>query len=285
MTTKLQQFFDATGTLSTITQRDQLGNSDLFFTPVEDGFDICVEDRIRFEYRKDAGTACLCLPGTTSAELELWHMGSVTGLAAWFNGLVALHVSAVQSGGSLIALAGDSGAGKSTLAAALGAYGYPLYADDTLILDRQDGAFVAMPGHKRLKLWDNAFELTQVARGERLQPGVDKFFADQVNASSATLLPLTDLVILVETDGPEVALRQVRGAEKLKRCADSLYRPDLYVQIASDRDHSALMIELAGKLRVWEFVRAKNRALFANTTQFLAKELSRASKDEILQFD
>ncbi len=285
MTTKLQQFFDATGTLSSVTHGDRLGNSDLFFTPVEGGFNICVEDRIRFEYRKDTDIACLCLPGTTSAELELWHMGSVTGLAAWFNGLVALHVSAVQSESGLIALAGDSGAGKSTLAAALGAHGYPLYADDTLILDREDGDFVAMPGHKRLKLWDNAFELAKVNRGERLQPGVDKFFADHVSASSAALLPLTDLIVLVESDGPEVALRQVRGAEKLKRCADSLYRPDLYVQISSDRDHSTLLIELAGKLRVWEFSRAKNRASFADTTQFLANKLSRISKGSYLQID
>lgn len=285
MTTKLQQFFDASGQLSSITQLDCLDNSDLFFNPVDGGFDICIENRIRFEYRTGTGAACLCLPGTTAAELELWHMGSVTGLAAWLNGLVALHVSAVQSGNGLVALAGDSGAGKSTLAAALGAYGFPLYADDTLILDRQGGAFVAMPGHKRLKLWDNAFELAKVARGERLQPGVDKFFAQDARASSAALLPLTDLIILTETDRPEPALRQIRGAEKLKRCADSLYRPDLYVQIARESDHAALMIELSGRLRVWEFSRAKNRDTFAETTQFLAEKLSPLSKDRNLQID
>lgn len=276
MTRKLQQFFAATGTLSTVEERDRLGNSDLFFNPADDGFDICVDDRIRFEYRRASGVRCLCLPGTTPAELELWHKGSVMGMAAWYNGLVALHVSAVQDGDRLIALAGDSGVGKSTLAAALGTHGYPLFADDTLILDRQGDAFVAMPGHKKLKLWDNAFDLTKAARGEQLQPGIDKFFARNASTSTAALLPLTDLVLLIEADGPEPSLRQVRGGEKIKRCADALYRPDLYGQIASAGDHAALMLELSGKVRVWEFRRARNRDSFATTTQFFAAEMPRA---------
>lgn len=274
MTRKLQQFFAATGTISATEERDRLDNSDLFFNPADGGFDLCVDARIRFEYRQDSGVTCLCLPGTTPAELELWHKGSVMGLAAWYNGLVALHVSAVQAGGGLVALAGDSGAGKSTLAAALGAHGYPLFADDTLILDRQGEAFVAMPGHKKLKLWDNAFDLTKATRGEQLQPGIDKFFAKNASTSSAALLPLTDLVLLVEADGAQPSFRQIRGAEKIKRCADALYRPDLYASIASSADHAALMLELSGKVRVWEFVRSRNRDVFAQTTAFFAREFA-----------
>jgi hypothetical protein len=274
MTSKLQQFFDATGTLSAVRQLDQLEFSDLFFNPADGGFDICVGTRIRFEYRKDCGITCFCLPGTTQAEIELWHKGSVMGVAAWYNGLVALHVSAVQAGDRLIALAGDSGAGKSTLASALGRHGFPLFADDTLILDRQGEAFVAMPGHKKLKLWDNAFDLTQAARGEQLQPGVEKFFAVNASASSAGLLPLTDIVLLVEADVPEPGFRQIRGAEKIKRCADALYRPDLYARIASEHAHAALMLELSTKMRVWEFVRSKNREAFDRTTLFLVSELA-----------
>lgn len=285
MTSKLQQFFADTGTLAEIRECDRLDNSDLFFNPVDGGFDICVENRIRFEYRDDGGVACLCLPGTTPAELELWHKGSVMGLAAWCRGLVALHVSAIQAVGGLVALAGDSGAGKSTLAAALGAHGYPLFADDTLILDRQDGALVAMPGHKRLKLWDNAFDLTGAVRGEQLQPGIDKYFARNASTSSAALLPLTDLVLLAETDDPEPKFRQVRGAEKIQRCADALYRPDLYSRIAKGQDHAALMLELSAKLRIWEFARSRNRQLFDKTTQYLARNLAGLKPSNITQSD
>ncbi|MFM6932096.1 MAG: hypothetical protein ACKOUT_07620 [Novosphingobium sp.] len=285
MTSKLQQFFDKTGTLSAISERDQLDFADLFFNPVDGGFDICVGTRIRFEYRQDSGVTCLCVPGTTQAEIELWHKGSVVGVAAWYNGLVALHVSAVQSGDRLIALAGDSGAGKSTLAAALGTHGCPLFADDTLILDRQGDALVAMPGHKKLKLWDNAFDLTKAARGEQLQPGIDKFFAVNTSTSSAALLPLTDLVLLVEADVTEPGFRQVRGAEKIKRCADALYRPDLYACIASANDHAALMLELSAKVRVWEFVRSKNRESFEGTTLFLARELAALQASSVTQTD
>lgn len=274
MTTKLQQFFEDVGTLSEIRQVDRLDNPDLFFTPVPDGFDISVEDRIRFEYRTGTGTTCLCLAGTSSAEIELWFKGSVMGVAAWFNGLIALHVSAVQVGDRLVALAGDSGAGKSTLAAALGKFGFALFADDTLILDRHQGDLVAMPGHKRLKLWDDAFDLVQARRGERLQPGVEKFFADDAGVSSASLLPLTDIVLLAECAGAEPSLRQVTGAEKLKCCADVLYRPELYGQIASDPEHARILLELSGKLRIWFFSRPLDRSLFEHSTKFIADRLA-----------
>lgn len=281
MTSRLQQFFADTGTLAEVRHCDRLDNSDLFFNPVAGGFDICVDTRIRFEYREDNGVTCLCLPGTTQAELELWHKGSVMGLAAWSRGLVALHVSAVEANNCLIAIAGDSGAGKSTLAAALGAHGYPLFADDTLILDRQDGAFVAMPGHKKLKLWDNAFELTGALRAEQLQPGIEKYFAQNTSISSAALLPLSDLVLLTETNAAKPLFRQVRGAEKIKRCADALYRPDLYAQIAKGQDHAALMLELSSKVRIWEFARSRNRQLFDETTRFLARNLAGLTDNSI----
>jgi hypothetical protein len=274
MTRKLQKFFDATGTLAAVDVCERLELSDMFFNPVADGFDICIEDRIRFEYRERQGIVCQCLPGTTGEELELWHKGSVMGLSAWHQGLVALHVSAVQSGAGLVALAGDSGAGKSTLAAALGHHGFPLFADDTLILDREGEALVAMPGHKKLKLWADAFDLAGTDRGARLQPGIDKYFAENTNTSLAPLLPLTDLVVLIEGQGREPRFRQVRGAEKLKRCADALYRPELYVRIASDEAHAALMLEMSQKVRVWEFVRRKEAGQFAHATQMLASELS-----------
>lgn len=274
MTRKLQQFFEATGTLSAIAELDRLNPSNQFFNPLENGFDICIEDRIRFSYRRAGDIACRCLSGTTAAELELWHKGSVMGVAAWYEGLVALHVSAVQSGERLVALAGDSGAGKSTLAAALSRHGYPLFADDTLILDSDAGAFVAMPGHKKLKLWDKAFSLAGVARGERLQPGIDKFYAENARVSTVSLLPLTDLVVLVEGQELEPRFRQVTGAGKLKCCADALYRPELYVRIASAQDHAALMLEMSSKLRVWEFVRVRDDRSFEATTQFLAASLA-----------
>lgn len=274
MTSKLEQFFVETGTLTEIRECDRLGNSDMFFNPLAEGFDICVDDRIRFEYREATGVRCLCLPGTTPAEIELWHKGSVMGLAAWCRGLVALHVSAVEAHGRLIGIAGDSGAGKSTLAAALGHYGYPLFADDTLILDRKDNALVAMPGHKKLKLWDNAFALTGARRADQLQPGVDKYYAQNAVISSAALLPLTDLVLLVESDDERPKFREIRGAEKIKRCADALYRPDLYARIAHGDGHAAMLLELTGKVRIWEFTRSKERKLFDETTIFLTRHLS-----------
>lgn len=61
------------------------------------------------------------------------------------NGYEALHASAVATPHGAVAVAAASGSGKSTLALELIRRGWPLFADDTLILGRRAGAVEAHP--------------------------------------------------------------------------------------------------------------------------------------------
>jgi len=61
------------------------------------------------------------------------------------NGYEALHASAIATAHGTVAVAGASGSGKSTLALELMRRGWPLFADDTLILGRREGAVEAYP--------------------------------------------------------------------------------------------------------------------------------------------
>jgi hypothetical protein len=54
-------------------------------------------------------------------------------------GYEMLHASAVRTERGVVAFCGDSGAGKSTLAVGLSRRGYPVWADDALLLDASAG--------------------------------------------------------------------------------------------------------------------------------------------------
>ena len=76
-------------------------------------------------------------------------------IACWFhrNGSLVLHGSAVSIGGRAQVFLGDKGTGKSTTAAALIAAGFPLIADDVVVLDRQaDGEIMVRAAYPAMKL-------------------------------------------------------------------------------------------------------------------------------------
>jgi hypothetical protein len=61
------------------------------------------------------------------------------------HGYEALHASAVLTDHGVVAIAAPSGTGKSTLALELVRRGWPLFADDTVVLGRRDDAIEAHP--------------------------------------------------------------------------------------------------------------------------------------------
>lgn len=76
-------------------------------------------------------------------------------MACWFHrgGSLVLHGSAVAIGNRAHVFLGDKGSGKSTTAAALVAAGFPLIADDVVVLDRQaDGAIAVRTAFPAMKL-------------------------------------------------------------------------------------------------------------------------------------
>jgi hypothetical protein len=77
---------------------------------------------------------------------------SVLPMALQALGGEALHASGVLGPSGVVALCGDSGVGKSTLASALGARGYPVWADDAVAFEVAGADVVAVPLPFRINL-------------------------------------------------------------------------------------------------------------------------------------
>jgi hypothetical protein len=67
-------------------------------------------------------------------------------------GREALHASAVETPTGVLAVAAPSGMGKSTLATEMLGRGCPLFADDTVVLERRDGEVLGHPGSPHTNL-------------------------------------------------------------------------------------------------------------------------------------
>lgn len=211
----------------------------------------------------------------------LWLNGSMYSAIACINGLVPIHASAVASAGKVYAFSGLSGAGKSTMVAALGARGFPMFCDDTLVLDPADPRqIVCLPGHKRLKLTAEALALTGSERGEDVGGGLAKFYARPAAGELKEPLPLGQLIFL--DYGPEPVVLSVRGAEQLALVNDDHYTKQLFASVHAftPAQNFRHLTRLAGRLPIARFVRPKEAARFQESISAMAEYIKAASFDE-----
>lgn len=231
---------------------------------------------LNYFYRKGEGITIEHVSNCDPRDEALWLNGSVYAAVASINGFKPIHASAVAHGGKVFAFSGPSGAGKSTLIAALGARGFPMFCDDTLVLDLSvSGAIVCLPGHKRLKLTEEALALTGTAREEKVAATIDKFYAQPRAVHVGTSLPLAGLVFLEE--GPETLLKPLIGAQRFAYLNEDHYTSHLFVQ-AQKIDRAglfAIQARMASQIEMARLVRPRDVSCFAQSVTLAAEYVMR----------
>lgn len=236
-----------------------------------DAFLLRLPNGLKFHYEKGKGVTVSRLVDTPDHEVALFLNGSVYGAIAWINGLVPLHASAVEHEGRVYAFTGHSGAGKSTLAAALGGHGLPLFADDVLVLDfTQPSGIICFPGHKKLKLWGDAIELTGASAGAQVRTGLDKFYSDPQGGFSADPLPLSSLFFLEENAQSEITAKPVSGIERFTIAQTAFYRPHFCSAILGKKELFEICSRFSREVEITRFERPRRKELFAAGAAMIA---------------
>lgn len=127
--------------------RGRLGDDQVFAIERGRDGDLLFRYGTRARFHLDARRRRLgCVPsdpaGTAWRRMLLTRVLPNIGIA---HGYEALHASAVSTDSGVVAIAAPSGTGKSTLALELVRRGWPLFADDTVILGRRGEAIEAHP--------------------------------------------------------------------------------------------------------------------------------------------
>lgn len=113
-------------------------------------------------------TICYARPKTPRATIRHLWLDQVLPLLLSKHSRIVLHASAVSTPRGAVAFLAGPGAGKSTLAAGLGRLGWPLIADDALLVEPREGRLLAVPSYPGVRLWPEV--ASQVRRGGRLLP-------------------------------------------------------------------------------------------------------------------
>lgn len=207
---------------------------------------------------------------------SLWLNGTVYSAIASMNGLLPIHASAVALSGAVFAFTGPAGAGKSTIVAALGRHGLPMFCDDTLVLDLSDPErIICLPGHKRLKLRPDAFELTSATAEEKVSQTYDKYYATPKAGTVSIALPIAELIFLEE--GPYPSMTRISGSERFVRMQDD-HQTSWLFEAANQLDRAqqfAHRARLAQQIEMARFKRPCDAARFDEGISLVADHIAR----------
>ncbi|HZX31481.1 MAG TPA: hypothetical protein VFF03_09030 [Rhodocyclaceae bacterium] len=155
-----------------------------------------LEDVGRFRVENGRRVVVEPAAGAAESDLRAFLLGSVLGVLCHQRGLLPIHASAVRINDRAILIAGNSGAGKSTLAAALGARGHALAADDVTAFDPAVG--LILPAFPVRKLTTDVIqELALQHEGlEANRPGQPKFRVPTRDNFAPTPLPPLAVYVL-----------------------------------------------------------------------------------------
>jgi hypothetical protein len=241
------------------------------FAISKDAFLLRLPNGLKFHYQKGNGVTVSRPVDMSDLEVMLFLNGSVYGAIAWINGLVPLHASAIAHEGRVHAFTGHSGAGKSTLAAALGGHALPLFADDVLVLDfTHPSEIICLPGHKRLKLWGDAIDLTGVAAGERVRDGLDKYYINPQAGFLNEPLPLSSLLFLEDKSRSELTIRPVNGIDGFQLSQAAFYRPHFCSAVTNRKDLFQVFSRLSKQVEMMKFDRPRRKDVFDDGVAMIA---------------
>ena len=135
-------------------------------------------------------------PGAQESELRLFTLGTCLGILCHQRGLYPLHASSVNIDGGAVLFAGDSGKGKSTIAAALGARGHTLLADDISVVDASVPHL--LPAYPQRKLSPDSLEALGLQHDglELIRPGTVKLRVPTRGSFDPSPIPLSAIFIL-----------------------------------------------------------------------------------------
>jgi hypothetical protein len=129
---------------------------------------------------------------------------------------------------------------------------------------------VCLPGHKRLKLHDDAFALTGAARQEQVSKTYEKHYAEPAAGIATIALPIGELIFL--ENGPRPRVATIAGSERFTRVEDDHYTFQIF-EAASQFDRSeqfAHRARLARQIPMARFERPIDSMRFDDGVAFIA---------------
>lgn len=188
------------------------------------------------------------LSDVSAETFATYLLSQVLSFALVRQGVEPLHATATVVGGEAVAFLGDSGYGKSTLGAAFLKAGYPIFTDDLLVVDEDEGGFQAFPGPPRIKLLPGTARrlLGERARGQPMNPRTRKLILPLAgNAAWREPVRLRALYVLRAPGrrSDRVSISRLPARRACRELIRNTFNP-----VIVDGDRLARQLDLAARL-------------------------------------
>jgi hypothetical protein len=141
---------------------------------------------------------------------------------------VALHAGAIVTDQGLVLVSGHSGAGKSTTISALRQKGFAAFADDVVILSKQNGKMVGIASYPIVKLWQDSIEKLQlegIEEEKRIRELIPKYVHSFHQEFSREPIPIKEIFFIEKLAGTlEPSVQALRGVRAFSHLKDGLYQ-------------------------------------------------------------
>jgi hypothetical protein len=214
------------------------GNIYLSFRRLAGGYSLQFNGLAIFEVSSDLRTVtCTPAPGVAARAIRHLFLDTVMPLVLSVAAKTVLHASAVEHEGDAILFVGASGRGKSTLASVLAVNEGAVLADDAVIIEPQDGRFVARPTYHSLRLRaDSARAL--LARSGRVDVST---IADR--SADGRRLPIKRIYFVEKRDRRQrspVAIEPMRSIGAVLRLVEHTFNLDVSSRNGLERQFEVL---------------------------------------------
>ncbi len=151
--------------------------------------------------------------------------------------------------------------------------------DDTLVLDMAVSPPLALPGHKRLKLWPDAVQLSGMQQMELVSEAYPKYFTHASGSDVAGMRPLAAVIALAE--GDELRFERLRGSDCFSALDAAHYTAQFYSDARGEGEAGlfAWRAALARSVPFYCFTRTLERDRFASMLYFISEKLERLAAE------
>lgn len=250
---------------------DAVGNSGFYQTMAHE-FVLRIHGTAEYVVKEGREIVVRPHPAAEPERVRLFLMGSAMGALLYQRGILLLHGSAIDTPAGVMVFVGAQGEGKSTLAAALHREGHALLCDDVCaVLQASSGSMVVHPGAPLMRLCEDALDhfdgYTEYARSANFD--VDKYVVSLQQPHLSAPRKLAGVHVLCSHDANDIALRPVRGFDRMKHVIGNLYRPEYLGGMASAGEVMRLAGQLAKQVPVIELWRPRDLSRIPEVVEVL----------------
>lgn len=151
-----------------------------------------------------------------------------------------------------------------------------------LLLQFAGGSVLAWPDRNRIKLCEDALELTGARALSPVEAGGGKYFAELPALGESALqadcdepLPLAHLIVLQTGDQADPTMCPATGSAKLPHLVKAMYRIEIPVALGDADRYRSDLLSLGTGLHVWTLTRRRDRGNFAKDLPKIVEQLIR----------